>query len=400
MTGASIALTLKRRPPEFDKMVQDLARRVGFQRPIPPREAATMPDSLSVLLVGYAHGEGGVTTHTHWLAHGLTQRGHKVRVLSPVPPRDLPESPGPIAVMRSIIMATPRTHCEASGRSARTEFDVAVVAGTGWKAMGGVLANRRIKRRIFFEVMSGDAMGKVDPRRLVHAGFDAIVSLATAVQDKVCSEFHWRGKRTIIQALPEPLELLATIPDRGMVAPAAGKIRAVYFGRVVPHKGVGFVVENWATLAPYLQSFDVYGTGDERAVLEPRIAELGLSDVIRFHGRYPDGQAYADLLRQYDLLLLPTIGLEGGPLVLLEAMACGTPFVANGMGGVPDFDNQDCRVSKDISGFVAEVVDIAGAMAAGQVDGSRLQRHYRDNFSYEVLVGKWESYFRFLVNGK
>ena len=35
--------------------------------------------------------------------------------------------------------------------------------------MGGVLANRRIRRRIFFEVMSGDAMGRIDPRRLMHA---------------------------------------------------------------------------------------------------------------------------------------------------------------------------------------------------------------------------------------
>jgi len=32
-------------------------------------------DPMSVLLVGYAHGEGGITTHTHWLAHGLANRG-------------------------------------------------------------------------------------------------------------------------------------------------------------------------------------------------------------------------------------------------------------------------------------------------------------------------------------
>lgn len=359
-----------------------------------------MSDSLSVLLIGYAHGEGGVTTHTHWLAHGLTQRGHKVRVLSPVPPRDLPESPWPYRGYAVDHYGDAKDALRGFAALGKDRFDVAVVAGTGWKAMGGVIANRRIKRRIFFEVMSGDAMGWLDPRRLVHAGFDAIVSLATAVEEKVCSEFHWRGKRIIIQALPEPLEERATIRDRGIVAVPAGKIRAVYFGRVVPHKGVGFLVDQWATLAPYLQSLDVYGTGDQLAELEPQVAALGLSDVIRFHGRYPDGQAYVDLLRQFDLLLLPTVGLEGGPLVLLEAMACGTPFVANGMGGVPDFNNRDCRVSKDISGFIPAVADIAGAMVVGEIDGSRLQRHYRDNFSFDVLVGKWESYFRFLVNGK
>ncbi|MFA6112617.1 MAG: oligosaccharide flippase family protein [Sphingomonas sp.] len=35
VTGASIALTLKRRPPEFDKMVRDFARRIGIQRLLP-----------------------------------------------------------------------------------------------------------------------------------------------------------------------------------------------------------------------------------------------------------------------------------------------------------------------------------------------------------------------------
>ncbi|MDB5706270.1 MAG: hypothetical protein JWN66_3386 [Sphingomonas bacterium] len=359
-----------------------------------------MADPLSILLIGYAHGEGGVTTHTHWLAHGLTQRGHHVQVLSPVPPRDLPESPWPDRGYAVDHYGGKRDALRGFSALGKTRFDVAVVAGTGWKAMGGVIANRRIRRRVFFEVMSGDSMGLADPRHLVHAGFDAIVSLATTVDEKVCSEFRWRGKRTIIQALPEPLELQATIPDRGIVTPK-GKMRGVYFGRIVPHKGVGFLVEQWAALSEHLQSIDIYGTGDQRAELEARIAELGLDDVIRFHGRYPDGQSYVDLLRDFDLLLLPTVGQEGGPLVLLEAMACGTPFVANGVGGIPDFANPDCRVtSGDIAEFLPAVASIADQMAAGQVDGSRLQRHYHANFSYEVLVGRWESYLRFLADGK
>lgn len=35
VTGASIVLTLKRRPPEFDKLVYDFARRIGVHRPVP-----------------------------------------------------------------------------------------------------------------------------------------------------------------------------------------------------------------------------------------------------------------------------------------------------------------------------------------------------------------------------
>ncbi|GAA0306458.1 hypothetical protein GCM10009087_15490 [Sphingomonas oligophenolica] len=358
-----------------------------------------MADALSVLLVGYAHGEGGITTHTHWLAHGLAERGHHVRVISPMPLPGQPESLWPdrgYAVDHYSDLADTLRGFATLGK---TGFDVAVVVGTGWKAMGGVLANRRIKHRVFFEVMSGERIGLLDPRWLVHAGFDAIVGQASTVEERFCREFHWRGKRATIPALPEPLELLATIPDRGVIAPA-GKLRAAYFGRLALHKGVGFLVEQWGALSEFLESLDVYGTGDERPAIEARIAELGLGKSIRLHGRYAQGQAYVDLLRGIDLLLLPTTGAEGAPLVLLEAMACGTPFVANGVGGIPDYANQYCRItSGDIGEFLPAVAEIAEEIGAGRVNGSGLQRHYRDRFSYSVLVERWESYLRALVSG-
>lgn len=355
---------------------------------------------MSVLLVGYAHGEGGITTHTHWLAYGLALRGHKVRVLSPHPPAGQPVSPWPDRGYAVHHYGGNGDALRGFAALGQERFDVAVVAGTGWKAMGGVLANRRIRRRIFFEVMSGDAIGRFDPRRLVHAGFDAVVSMALSIEQTFCRDFHWRGKRTIIPALPEPLEQIADIPERGPIDPP-GKLRACYFGRLAAHKGASYLVEQWETLSAHIESLDIHGTGEEYAVIEGRIRDRGLGDRIRLHGRYPDGQGYVDLLRQYDVLLLPTTGQEGAPLVLLEAMACGTPFVVNGMGGAAHYANRDCRItSGDIAEFLPAVTDFAAAVAKGDIDGSRLQRHYHRVFSFEVLVGQWESYFDTLVRGR
>ena len=358
-----------------------------------------MSDSLSVLLVGYAHGEGGVSTHTHWLAEGLADRGHTATVLSPLP---LPGQPEALRSGRTYDVR----HYGGSGDMVRgfaelgkEKFDVAVVVGTGWKAMGGVLFNRRIKRRVFFEVMSGEAAGLVDPRRLVHLGFDAVVGQASTVEARFCEEFRWRGRRTTIPALPEPLERQAEIAERGLIAPP-GKLRAAYFGRLVHHKGVRFMVEQWSVLSEHLQSLDFYGTGYERDELEALVRQLGLSAVIRFHGRYPNGQPYVDLLSNLDLVLLPTTGQEGAPLVLLEAMACGVPFVANGVGGIPDYANVDCRItSGDIDEFLPLVSELAGEIAARRIDGSRLQHHYRDHFSFDVLVRRWEEYLRWVADG-
>lgn len=40
---------------------------------------------MNCLLIGYMHGQGGIQSHTHFLATGLTEHGHSVLVLTPEP---------------------------------------------------------------------------------------------------------------------------------------------------------------------------------------------------------------------------------------------------------------------------------------------------------------------------
>lgn len=86
--------------------------------------------------------------------------------------------------------------------------------------------------------------------------------------------------------------------------------------------------------------------------LRRRIAELGLADNVRFVGESPD---VLELMRRADIVLVPAG--EVTPLVLMEAMAVGTPVVAARMGSIPDvvIDGQ--------SGLLVRAGD-AGAMAA------------------------------------
>jgi glycosyltransferase involved in cell wall biosynthesis len=71
------------------------------------------------------------------------------------------------------------------------------------------------------------------------------------------------------------------------------------------------------------------GEGPERPQLERMIAELGLSEVVRLHGREPDARR---LYGAFDMVAHASES-EGLPNVLLEAAAAGRAIVATAAGG-------------------------------------------------------------------
>ncbi|GMN02435.1 glycosyltransferase family 4 protein [Erythrobacter sp. MTPC3] len=351
---------------------------------------------MHIILIGYLHNLGGIQTHSHWLAKGLTERGHSVEILTPAPLHGdapgLPENPPyDVAEYRTL------RDIAALGRKARPRPDAVIVAGTGWKAMMLALAIKGARRRVFFEVMSGERGGFFDPRLLSRFGFDAIVGQGSGVERKFIREFGWHGPSTVIPALPEPLEVVCSIPDAPALPQSPdGKLRLGFFSRLVGYKGAGFLIENWDRLAQYADTLDIWGTGSAQDEFARAITAAGLEQSVTLKGRYPGGQEYVELLQQYDLTLLPTWGKEGAPLVLLESMACGIPFVANGVGGIPDYANPYCRItSGDISEFLPLYEELASSISRSEIDTKKLQDHYSANFSYDRLVDQWE---RFLLS--
>ena len=356
---------------------------------------------MKLLLVGYLHSEGGVKNHTLWLARGLAARGHAVTVATPGPigtePYDLPEED----TVRIVNVETIGQILRGYPTGTPEPFDCAVVVGTGWKSMLGPLLNRRIKKRVFFEVMSGARNGRIDPRMLVHHGYDALVGQGRPVEALFRQSFGWSGPSVTIPALSDPLELVADLTLPSKPAPARGTLKACYFGRLAPHKGVGWLIERWDTAGQDIAMLDIWGSGPQEQELRAMIAARGLDARIRLCGRFPGGADYAELLQKYDIEVLPTYGAEGAPLVLLEAMACGVPFVANGVGGIPDYGNLDCRItSGNLDEFLPALQSLANALYAGEIDHARLQRHYLEHFSYKALCDRWEAFLLDLAGEK
>ncbi len=76
------------------------------------------------------------------------------------------------------------------------------------------------------------------------------------------------------------------------------------------------------------------GDGSQRGELEARSRDLGLEDQVTFLGKVPHDQL-PGFYNMADVLALPS-RMEGVPMVILEALACGKPVLASAVGGIPE----------------------------------------------------------------
>lgn len=117
----------------------------------------------------------------------------------------------------------------------------------------------------------------------------------------------------------------------------SGPFRLLFVGRVVRQKGLAYLLDSLAALAARGVTdwrLRIVGDGPLRPHLEAHAQQLGVAERVEFAGWLPFEQIPREM-RAADLFVLPSI-IEGMPLVLLQAMACGLPVVATAVPGSVD----------------------------------------------------------------
>ena len=108
----------------------------------------------------------------------------------------------------------------------------------------------------------------------------------------------------------------------------------IFVGRLVENKGVELLIEASRKLKEF--KIIIVGKGEKKIEqnMRSKIKKWGLN--IIFHGYAKDSEEIAKLLNESKMLVMPSYN-EGGPRVVLEAMACGVPVLATNIGLIPDF---------------------------------------------------------------
>ncbi|NJL15807.1 MAG: glycosyltransferase family 4 protein [Nitrospira sp.] len=81
------------------------------------------------------------------------------------------------------------------------------------------------------------------------------------------------------------------------------------------------------------------GEGPLRARLQEVIRQKNLCEAVRLVGFVPES-ILGDYYQASDLVVMPSLQLEGFGLVMVEALACGTPVLGTPVGAIPEVLNQ------------------------------------------------------------
>jgi glycosyltransferase involved in cell wall biosynthesis len=112
--------------------------------------------------------------------------------------------------------------------------------------------------------------------------------------------------------------------------------RVLFLGRLVPEKGVEFLVRAWPRV---LERFpravlSIVGGGPDQERLEGIAREVGLDPGAVFTGKVPHEQV-AEHLERATCIVLPSIWCENSPVTTYESYRAGLPMVASDIAGLP-----------------------------------------------------------------
>jgi glycogen(starch) synthase len=139
--------------------------------------------------------------------------------------------------------------------------------------------------------------------------------------------------------------------------------KLLYMGRLDPRKGTDTLIRAMALLPPGA-TLSCLGRGEvsERDRLVALALESGVSE--RVHFETISSADLTDAYHRHDCVVFPSEWPEPFGMVPLEAMACGTPVVATGVGGSAEYltDQSNCLIfqARDEGDLARAVTLLAG----------------------------------------
>jgi glycosyltransferase involved in cell wall biosynthesis len=167
-----------------------------------------------------------------------------------------------------------------------------------------------------------------------------------------------------------------------------------FLGRASPEKGLDKAIAIAKACAVPLKIAAKVDKADAayfECVLSPLLAQPG----IEFIGEIGDAEK-AEFLSGAFALLMPIAWPEPFGIVMIEAMACGTPVLAFKCGSVPEV------VANGVTGYIVNSIEEAVEAAAKLSELSRqaIREHFEHHFTSDRMAREYMKIYRALIESK
>lgn len=170
------------------------------------------------------------------------------------------------------------------------------------------------------------------------------------------------------------------------------KNELLYIGRIIPTKGVHIAIEVAKKTGMKLDIFGNYDPNDN--YWEKEIVPLLGDNKIKYHGVCPFDKV-SEVYSEAKAVLLPISRHEPFGLVMVEAMACGTPVIAYDMGSVPEI------IKDGVTGYVVKEGNLEGLVDCvkkiNQINRINCRKRVEEYYSLNRMVNDYEKLFSKII---
>ena len=219
----------------------------------------------------------------------------------------------------------------------------------------------------------------------IHAGSDP--KKIRVIHDGINSDEIVAGQTRIIERLELP----------------PSDVVVLYLGRLHPKKRPEDLIKAAVKVLKIGQKakFVIAGKGEEKAKLERLVKKLGLTNNVIFAGFVSDAEKW-DLLTRADVFVLPSL-MEGQPVTVLEAMACGIPIIATNRGPFPEMINSSMGVlvpPRDQEALAEAIMRLVMDRELRHSMGAKCAKTVEERYTVERMVENYETIYKVVSSKK
>jgi len=378
---------------------------------------------------------GGAGRVAYHLSLELSKRGHEIHVLTRNPEGNLPSHQKIEANLFAHRFNVPareglgfffseikNAHCAAKRASQETDFDL-VCAHQSLVALGSFLSSS-IRNTPFvhcfyspwheeYLIKKRNMKGETPCSAKIIAFFMKLLEkrlLSKTIKVFVLSRYSAEQISAIHRLPQERVALIPggidlnrfRLPEEGKGATKksldipSDKTAFLTVRNLVPRMGIENLLEAFKHSDVLREQglLLIGGEGLLKESLRAMVKEYGLEASVKFLGRISED----DLPRYYqaaDFFVLPTRELEGFGLVILEAMACGTPVLGTPIGAIPEtvglFDRRLLFEGIHYEDMKTRLEDVINRPEKYRFDPHVCRRFVEERYSWEKMANAFEN---------